>query len=109
MLLTPPSVTNCHTFSDLLPPRAWRTLWTAPVQLFSNLLDGNSSDDDIHRHRKVYDRQAETDFSGRLPAQSDGMWVTVKFFTAHRRGSLSRERHDAASMGQVRILQDATF
>ena len=23
-------VTNCHTFSDPLPPRAWRTLWTAP-------------------------------------------------------------------------------
>jgi len=29
MLFTLP-VTNCHTFSDLLPPRAWRTLWTAP-------------------------------------------------------------------------------
>ena len=26
----PPPVTNCHTFSDPLPPRAWRTLWTAP-------------------------------------------------------------------------------
>jgi len=23
-------VTNCHTFSDPHPPRAWRTLWTAP-------------------------------------------------------------------------------
>ena len=30
---SPPSVTNCHTFSDLLPPRAWRTLWTAPFRL----------------------------------------------------------------------------
>ena len=30
MLFTPP-VTNCHIFSDPLhPPRAWRTLWTAP-------------------------------------------------------------------------------
>jgi len=26
----PPSVTNCHTFSDPLPLWAWRTLWTAP-------------------------------------------------------------------------------
>ena len=26
----PPSVTNCHTFSDPLPPPAWYTLWTAP-------------------------------------------------------------------------------
>ena len=26
----PPPVTNRHTFSDPLPPRAWRTLWTAP-------------------------------------------------------------------------------
>ena len=26
-----PSVTNCHTFSDPFPPRAWRTLWTAPM------------------------------------------------------------------------------
>ena len=29
-----PSVTNCHTFSDpLQPPRAWRTLWTAPLRI----------------------------------------------------------------------------
>ena len=27
----PPPVTNCHTFSDPLPSRAWRTLWTAPM------------------------------------------------------------------------------
>src|SRR6218665_2013318 len=27
----PPPVTNCHTFSDPLPPRAWCTLWTAPL------------------------------------------------------------------------------
>ena len=26
----PPPVTNCHTFSDPLPPRALRTLWMAP-------------------------------------------------------------------------------
>jgi len=28
-----PPVTNCHTFSDPLLPRAWRTLWTAPYRL----------------------------------------------------------------------------
>jgi len=31
MLLNPlPLVTNCHTFSDPLPPQAWRTFWTVP-------------------------------------------------------------------------------
>ena len=28
-MLFPSPVINCHTFSDNLPPRAWRTLWTA--------------------------------------------------------------------------------
>jgi len=37
MLLTPP-VTNCHTFPDPLPPRAWRTLWTAPLLYDTNEL-----------------------------------------------------------------------
>ena len=26
----PPPVTNCHTFSNPLPPWAWHTLWMAP-------------------------------------------------------------------------------
>jgi len=26
----PPPVTNCYTFTDFLPPRASRTLWTTP-------------------------------------------------------------------------------
>ena len=30
MSLPPPSVTNCHTFLDPLPLRAWHTFWTAP-------------------------------------------------------------------------------
>src|SRR6218665_1502313 len=33
LLDPPPPVTNCHTFSDPLPPRALRTLWTAPNRI----------------------------------------------------------------------------
>ena len=37
----PPPVTNCHTFSDPLPPSgAWHTLWTAPCLKCTKIVSG---------------------------------------------------------------------
>ena len=46
MLLAPtsPPVTNCHTLSDPLLPRAWRTLWTAPNSLTNFASEENACD-----------------------------------------------------------------
>ena len=44
MIFTPPPpVTNCHTFSDPLPPSgAWHTLWTAPTKFICTFLGNNN-------------------------------------------------------------------